>query len=35
MASMGKLSKDDLLPYILSQIAGGMVAVEVSKRFKV
>ena len=32
---MGKLSKDDLLPYILSQIAGGMVAVEVSKRFKV
>jgi len=35
MASMGKLSKDDLLPYILSQIAGGMVALEVSKRFRV
>ncbi len=35
LTSMGKLSKNDLLPYILSQIAGGMVAVELSKRFKV
>lgn len=35
MASIGKLSKDDLIPYILSQIAGGMVALEVSKRFKI
>jgi|TARA_B100001057_G_C22453640_1_gene796059 aquaporin Z len=34
LTSMGKLNKNDLLPYILSQIAGSMVAVEISKRFK-
>lgn len=35
LAYMGKLNKNDLMPYILSQIAGAMVAVEVNKRIKI
>tara|TARA_Y100000816_G_C25940955_1_gene490772 strand:- start:484 stop:750 length:267 start_codon:yes stop_codon:yes gene_type:complete len=35
MAYIGKLNKNDLVPYILSQIAGAMVAVEINKRIKV
>ena len=34
MASAGKLELADLLPYILSQILGGMVGLELYKRFK-
>lgn len=34
MASAGKLDISDLLPYILSQILGGMVALELYKRYK-
>lgn len=35
MAAAGKLNKDDLLPYILAQVAGGLVAFELYKRVKV
>lgn len=31
----GKLSGPDLLPYILSQVAGGLAALELYKRFKI
>jgi aquaporin Z len=34
MVSAGKLSKKDLLPYILSQVAGGLCALELYKRVK-
>lgn len=34
MVAAGKLSSSDLLPYILAQIAGGMVALELFKRVK-
>ena len=34
MVSAGKLSKNDLIPYILSQIAGGLAALELYKRVK-
>ena len=32
MASIGKLSINDLAPYILAQVFGGLVALEVYKR---
>jgi len=35
MAAAGKLNKDDLLPYILAQVSGGLVAFELYKRVKV
>lgn len=34
MAYFGKLSKADLIPYILAQVAGGLVALELYKRVK-
>lgn len=32
MAAAGKLSMTDLLPYVLAQISGGLVALELYKR---
>jgi aquaporin Z len=34
MVAAGKLPKNDLLPYILSQVAGGLAALELYKRVK-
>lgn len=35
MTVAGKLSKKDLAPYIIAQIAGGLVAFELNKRIKI
>jgi len=35
MAAAGKLSTSDLIPYILAQTFGGLVALEIYKRYKV
>jgi aquaporin Z len=35
MVSAGKLPKNDLIPYILAQIAGGLAALELYKRVKI
>ena len=34
MASAGKLPVNDLIPYCLAQIFGGLVALEIYKRYK-
>ena len=34
MAAAGKLPNNEVLPYILSQVAGGLVALELYKRVK-
>jgi aquaporin Z len=34
MYAAGKLSRADLIPYLIVQIAGGLVALELYKRFK-
>ncbi len=34
MVSAGKLPKNDLIPYILAQVAGGLAALELYKRVK-
>lgn len=34
MAAAGKIPMSDVIPYILAQIAGGLVALEIHKRFK-
>ena len=34
MASLGKISTADLMPYIIAQILGALVALELYKRFK-
>lgn len=34
MAAAGKLAVEDLVPYCLAQILGGLVALELYKRFK-
>lgn len=34
MAAAGKMPTNELLPYILSQIFGGLVALELYRRFK-
>jgi aquaporin Z len=34
MASAGKMAIDDLIPYCVAQIFGGLVALELFKRFK-
>jgi len=34
MASVGKLNMNDLLPYIIAQILGGLTAVQIYKRFQ-
>ena len=33
MASVGKIDTSDLIPYVVSQILGGLVALEVYKRY--
>ena len=35
MASAGKLPINDLIPYCLAQIFGGLVALEIFKRYKI
>ena len=35
MVAAGKLPKSDLVPYIVAQVAGGLVALELFKRVKV
>ena len=35
MASAGKLPTIDLVPYCIAQILGGLVALEIYKRFKI
>jgi aquaporin Z len=35
LASAGKLSTNDLVPYCVAQIMGGLVALELYKRFKI
>lgn len=34
MVAAGKLPSSDLIPYILAQVAGGLVALEIYKRVK-
>ena len=34
MVAAGKLPKNDLLPYVLAQVAGGLAALELYKRVK-
>ena len=34
MASAGKIPTSDLVPYILAQVFGGLVALDIYKRFK-
>jgi glycerol uptake facilitator-like aquaporin len=34
MYAAGKLSRADLIPYLLVQLAGGLVALELHKRFR-
>jgi len=34
MVSAGKLPKNDLIPYVLAQLAGGLAALELYKRVK-
>jgi glycerol uptake facilitator-like aquaporin len=34
MAAAGKIPMSDVIPYILAQIAGGLVALELHKRIK-
>ena len=34
MYAAGKLSRADLIPYLIVQIAGGLVALEIYKRFR-
>ena len=33
MAAAGKLPMNDVMPYVLAQVAGGLVALELYKRF--
>jgi len=35
MASLGKIGTNDIIPYILAQVFGGLVALEIFKRYKV
>jgi glycerol uptake facilitator-like aquaporin len=34
MASLGKIGTNDIVPYILAQVFGGLVALEIYKRYK-
>jgi len=34
MASLGKIGTNDIVPYILAQVFGGLVALEIFKRYK-
>ena len=35
MASLGKISTADLMPYIIAQVLGALVALELYKRFQI
>jgi glycerol uptake facilitator-like aquaporin len=35
MASLGKIETNDIIPYILAQVFGGLVALEIFKRYKI
>jgi glycerol uptake facilitator-like aquaporin len=35
MASYGKIDTGDILPYIIAQVLGGLVALEIFKQYKV
>jgi glycerol uptake facilitator-like aquaporin len=35
MASLNKIPVYDLIPYILSQVFGGLVALEIYKRYRI
>ena len=35
MASSGKLSKTDVLPYVIAQISGGLLALAIYKKWKI
>jgi glycerol uptake facilitator-like aquaporin len=35
MASLGKIGTEEIIPYILAQVFGGLVALELFKRYKV
>jgi glycerol uptake facilitator-like aquaporin len=34
MASLGKIGTNDIVPYILAQVFGGLVALEIFQRYK-
>ena len=34
MASLGKISTNDIIPYVLAQVFGGLVALEIYKKYK-
>lgn len=34
MASLGKITTEDIVPYVLAQVFGGLVALELFKRYK-
>lgn len=34
MASFGKIDTSDIIPYIIAQVFGGLVALEIYKRYK-
>jgi glycerol uptake facilitator-like aquaporin len=34
MASLGKIGTNDIIPYIIAQVFGGLVALELFKRYK-
>ena len=35
MAAKGRIGTNDLIPYVIAQILGGLVALEISKRVKI
>jgi len=35
MASLGKIETNDIIPYVLAQVFGGLVALEIFKRYKI
>ena len=35
MAALGKISTEEIVPYILAQVFGGLVALELFKRYKI
>jgi glycerol uptake facilitator-like aquaporin len=35
MASIGNINSNDIIPYVLAQVLGGLVALEIFKRIKV
>ena len=35
MASLGKIETNDVIPYVLAQVFGGLVALEIFKRYKI